>query len=118
MYIFLADNFFLVKINVEKDLFVGDIGEVEGFWVETNKHGFFLVHEEVGLSFLGQTLIIDEVVVSLLPELVSFDVAYQNKLSVFGLVDLIPLFGQQFSIIYVLHFKYYNICQERSNKSS
>ena len=40
---------------------------------------------------------------SLLSELVSFDVTNQNKLCVLGLVDLVPLLGQQFPIIYVLH---------------
>lgn len=47
MYIFLTDNFFLIEVNVEEDLFVRDVSEVEGFGIKTNKHGFFLVHEEI-----------------------------------------------------------------------
>ena len=102
-YIFLADNLLFVEVNVEENFLVGDVGEVEGFGVETDEDSFLLVDEEIGIFFVGEALIVDEIMVSLFSELVTFDVANEDKLGVFGLVDLVPLFGQQFPIIYVLH---------------
>ena len=51
MYIFLADDFLLVEINMEEYLFVGDIGKVEGFGIKADKYSFLLV-DHVRLSFL------------------------------------------------------------------
>lgn len=42
MYIFFTDDLFLIKIDMEEDFLVGDIGEIKWFGIKCNKNSFLL----------------------------------------------------------------------------
>ena len=108
MYIFFADDLLLVEIDVEEDFLVGDIGEIEWFGVESHEDSFLLGAEQFGLSFVEEALVIGNKVIGLFPELVALDIADEDELGVLGLVDEVPLLGQELLVVWILHIDIIN----------